>query len=83
MAQQVIDPVSLSPPMPSSTVENYLKAIHHLSADVEGPVAVGQIASELQVTPGTVTTMMKHLGGRGLVTYTPRRGVRRPRTWST
>lgn len=62
--------------MPTSTVENYLKAIHHLSRETDEPVAIGQIASELEVTPGTVTTMMKHLGGRGLVTYTPRRGVR-------
>lgn len=62
--------------MPTSTVENYLKAIHHLSTGVEETVPVGRIAAELQVTPGTVTTMMKHLRGRGLVSYTPRRGVR-------
>lgn len=62
--------------MPTSTVENYLKAIHQLGAEDEAPVAVGKIATELEVTPGTVTTMMKHLGQRGLVTYTPRRGVR-------
>jgi DtxR family Mn-dependent transcriptional regulator len=62
--------------MPSSTVENYLKAIRNLGVGNEAPVAVGRIAGELEVTPGTVTTMMKHLRSRGLVTYTPRRGVR-------
>ena len=62
--------------MPTSTVENYLKAIHHLAVGESDVVAVGGIAEELGVTPGTVTTMMKHLGGRGLVEYLPRRGVR-------
>lgn len=62
--------------MPTSTVENYLKAIHHLAGDAGAPVAVGRIAAELLVTPGTVTTMMRQLGGRGLVSYAPRRGVR-------
>lgn len=62
--------------MPSSTVENYLKAIHHLGAKEGDVVAVGAIAEELEVTPGTVTTMMKHLGSRALVEYLPRRGVR-------
>ena len=61
--------------MPTSTVENYLKAIHHLAGAGRQPVPVGRIAAELQVTPGTVTTMMKHLGGRALVSYQPRRGV--------
>jgi DtxR family Mn-dependent transcriptional regulator len=61
--------------MPTSTVENYLKAIQHLGDD-GAPVTIGRIAAELQVTPGTVTTMMKQLGDRGLVSYAPRRGVR-------
>lgn len=61
--------------MPTSTVENYLKAILRLERTADGAVAVGRIASELEVTPGTVTTMMKHLGNRGLIDYTPRRGV--------
>jgi len=61
--------------MPSSTVENYLKAILRLERATEGPVAVGKIATELEVTPGTVTTMMKQLGRSGLIDYAPRRGV--------
>ncbi|GAA5482911.1 metal-dependent transcriptional regulator [Haloferula sargassicola] len=62
--------------MPSSTVENYLKAMHHLSGAGDEPIAIGRIAGELELTPGTVTTMMKHLGSRGLVDYLPRRGAR-------
>lgn len=62
--------------MPTATVENYLKAIHQLGTDGDQPVAIGKVASELEVTPGTATTMMKHLGSRGLVDYVPRRGVR-------
>lgn len=63
----------------SSTVEDYLKAIAslHLSkATTDRPVALGAIAKRLGVTPGTVTTMMKHLAGKGLVEYLPRRGVK-------
>ncbi len=64
--------------MASSTVENYLKAILGLSAPVGGEaggVSVGAIAEELEVTPGTVTSMMRHLSGEGLVDYVPRRNV--------
>jgi len=64
--------------MPSSTVENYLKAILRLSDEVgDGTrVPVGKIAGALGLTPGTATTMMKHLGGEGYVDYLPRKGVR-------
>ncbi len=65
--------------MPSSTAEDYLKAIRRLEGnqiDPPVPVAVGKIASELGVTPGTVTMMMRTLSEDQLVDYTPRRGVR-------
>ncbi len=61
--------------MPSSTVENYLKAILHLQGEGKGTTTVGEIARELEVTPGTVTTMMRQLSERGLVDYEPRRGL--------
>ena len=61
--------------MVSSTVEDYLKAILRLQA-ATGTATVGQIARELAVTPGTVTTMMRHLSDRELVDYAPRRGLR-------
>ncbi|MCB1205854.1 MAG: metal-dependent transcriptional regulator [Verrucomicrobiae bacterium] len=61
--------------MPSSTVENYLKAILRLQGDGRGSTTVGEIARELEVTPGTVTIMMRHLRERGMVSYEPRRGL--------
>ena len=39
--------------MPTSTVENYLKAILVRSADADAAVATGTIAEALGVTPGT------------------------------
>lgn len=64
--------------LPSSTVENYLKAI--LQAQIgrgRGElVPMGQLASALGVVPGTATTMVKTLAESGLVKYEPYAGVR-------
>jgi DtxR family Mn-dependent transcriptional regulator len=65
--------------LPSSTVENYLKAIHHgQSALPKGQrlLPMGHVASALSVTPGTATTMVKTLAESGLVEYEPYTGVR-------
>lgn len=65
--------------LPSSTVENYLKAIHHgQSALPKGQrlLPMGHVASALSVTPGTATTMVKALAESGLVEYEPYSGVR-------
>jgi DtxR family Mn-dependent transcriptional regulator len=62
--------------MATSTVEDYLKAI--LLAEErrrEERVPTGQIASQLAVTPGTVTTMLKALADSGLVDYEAYGGV--------
>src|SRR5437870_1971104 len=65
--------------LPSSTVENYLKAIHQGQSSL-GPeqrlVPMGHVASALSVTPGTATTMVKALAESGLVEYEPYSGVR-------
>jgi len=65
--------------LPSSTVENYLKAIHQgqsaLASD-QRLVPMGQVASALGVTPGTATTMVKALAESGLADYEPYSGVR-------
>jgi DtxR family Mn-dependent transcriptional regulator len=65
--------------LPSSTVENYLKAIHQGQSTL-GPdqrlVPMGQVASALGVTPGTATTMVKALAESGLADYEPYSGVR-------
>src|SRR5258707_11006605 len=65
--------------LPSSTVENYLKAIYHGQAALpvaERLVPMGQVASAVGVTPGTATTMVKALAESGLAEYEPYSGVR-------
>lgn len=64
--------------LPSSTVENYLKAIYLGASrlgDGERLLAMGQLASSLGVAPGTATTMVKTLAESGLVEYEPYAGV--------
>jgi DtxR family Mn-dependent transcriptional regulator len=62
--------------MPTSTVENYLKAILVRSTDEDAVVATGSLAEALNVTPGTITTMVKSMASRGLLEHQPREGVR-------
>lgn len=64
--------------MPSQTVENYLKAIYVAEAALadDALVPMGQVASSLNVVPGTATTMVKALAESGLVRYEPYGGVR-------
>jgi len=65
--------------LPSSTVENYLKAIYlgeSQLAPEQRLVPMGQLAAALQVAPGTATTMVKTLSESGLVEYEPYNGVR-------
>jgi DtxR family Mn-dependent transcriptional regulator len=64
--------------LPSSTVENYLKAIYAGAAGLSAPhrlLPMGQLATALGVTPGTATTMVKTLAESGLVEYEPYAGV--------
>lgn len=62
---------------PSLTVENYAKAVLHLSVRRKGGwVSTGEVAAALHVTPGTVTTMLKVLADRGLATYKPYSGIK-------
>ena len=64
--------------MPSSTVENYLKAIYIGTNSADSPqrlLPMGQLAAALNVTPGTATTMVKTLAESGLVEYEPYAGV--------
>ena len=64
--------------MPSSTVEDYLKAIYHCSDGRPGTALVspGAISEALKLTAGTVTVMLKSLETSGYVKYQPRRGVK-------
>jgi DtxR family Mn-dependent transcriptional regulator len=65
--------------MPSTTVENYLKAIHQAEQDLPSPddlVPMGRLAAMLGVVPGTATTMVRALARSGLADYERYRGVR-------
>src|SRR5512147_653827 len=65
--------------LPSSTVENYLKAIYVGQSSLASGVRLvpmGGVASALGVTPGTATTMVKALSESGLAEYEPYSGVR-------
>jgi Mn-dependent DtxR family transcriptional regulator len=62
----------------SSTVENYLKAIHQGVGRLTPPqrlLPMGHLAAALGVVPGTATTMVKALAESGLVEYEPYAGV--------
>ena len=64
--------------LPSSTVENYLKAIYLGGSALKRPnrlLPMGQLAAALGVAPGTATTMVKTLAESGLVEYEPYAGV--------
>jgi len=65
--------------IPSSTVENYLKAIFQGQSQLAAGarlVPMGYVAAALGVTPGTATTMVKALSESGLAEYEPYSGVR-------
>ncbi len=72
------DPLAERPfPVPSLTVENYIKTIHEICAQPEQKSAsTGQLAVALDVSPGTVTSMLKTLSESNLVSYVPYEGVR-------
>lgn len=62
--------------VPSETVENYLKQLYFVQQQTaERLVPMGQLATAMDVAPGTVTSMVKALHESGLVEYEPRGGV--------
>jgi DtxR family Mn-dependent transcriptional regulator len=64
--------------VPSLTVENYVKTIALIAArdHQREAVGTGEIAQALNVSPGTVTGMLKTLSEADLATYTPYEGAR-------
>ena len=56
------------------SVEDYLKAIYHLSAS-GGFAATRDIAQMLDVAPPSVSGMVKRLSETGLIEHVPYRGV--------
>lgn len=62
--------------MPSLTVENYLKAILQIQLKSGcSRVTTGALADRIQVSPGSVTSMLKTLSDADLVEYVPYEGV--------
>ena len=62
--------------MPSLTVENYVKTIYQIVAGQAGrPATTGELATALDVSPGTVTSMLKTLDAARLATHRPYEGV--------
>jgi len=57
----------------SLTVENYVKTIALIAGGDK--VGTGELASALNVSPGTVTGMLKTLSEANLATYTPYEGA--------
>ena len=62
--------------MPTSTAENYLKAIWLNEERGEEVATIGGLAKALRLTKGSVTTMAKGLASKGLVEHQFRGGVR-------
>lgn len=63
--------------MATSTVEDYLKHIYQAQqGSPDKRVSTGQVATALDVAPGTATAMVKTLADSGLVEYEPYSGVR-------
>ena len=61
---------------PSEAIQDYAKAIYALQQRGDGhPVATNDLAERLQVTPASVSAMLKKLAERGLVEHVPYRGV--------
>ncbi len=57
----------------SRSAEDYLKAIHALST--EAPASTTDIAQRLDLSPASVSGMIRRLSGQGLVAHEPYRGV--------
>ena len=59
----------------SASVENYLKTIYSLGG-AHGAAATNDIADRLNLTPASVTGMVRRLADQGLLAYERYRGVR-------
>jgi len=59
----------------SEAVEDYAKAIHALAGRSKGPVATNTLAERLEVSPSSVTAMLKRMSEMRLVSHEPYHGV--------
>lgn len=60
--------------MASEQVENYIKNIYKLSTK-EGKVTTSSLSEKLQISPASVSEMIKKLAEEGTLTHTPYKGV--------
>jgi DtxR family Mn-dependent transcriptional regulator len=59
----------------SQAVEDYCKAIYTLQSRHEAPVSTNALAERLDITPGSVSAMLRKLDDLGLIEHLPYRGV--------
>src|SRR5580658_7895900 len=57
-------------------VEDYSKAIFSLESRSEEPVSTNALAERLEITPGSVSAMLRRLDELGVITHVPYLGVR-------
>ena len=57
-------------------IEDYAKAIFALEGRTVEPVSTTALAARLNITPGSVSAMLRKLDELGLITHVPYRGVR-------
>ncbi len=60
--------------MASEQIENYLKNIYKIQS-MEGRVTTSSLSERLQISPASVTEMVKKLADEGSLRYTPYKGV--------
>lgn len=60
--------------MASEQIENYLKNIYKLSSN-DGKVTTSSLSEKLQISPASVSEMIKKLAEEGTLTHTPYKGV--------
>jgi len=60
--------------MPSEQIENYLKNIYKIQS-AEGKVSTSSLSERLQISPASVSEMVKKLADEGSLTHTPYKGV--------
>jgi DtxR family transcriptional regulator, Mn-dependent transcriptional regulator len=60
--------------MASEQIENYLKNIYKIQSN-EGKVTTSSLSEKLQISPASVSEMIKKLAEEGTLTHTPYKGV--------
>ena len=60
--------------MPSEHIENYLKNIYKIQSS-EGKVTTSSLSEKLQISPASVSEMVKKLASEGSLVHTPYKGV--------